>query len=171
MHISDLMRADVATWLVDDVLMKSDKMSMAASLELRVPFLDHPLVEFAASLPESLKQPLPQSKPLLREAMRPLLPPAALHARKHAFQVPVALWLRTDLASLVTDRLLSPPAGADHGLFNRALIRRLWASHEAGHADYAAALWTLLCFEIWYQEVFLQPRRSSPLSRVEEAVA
>jgi asparagine synthase (glutamine-hydrolysing) len=170
-QVSDLMRADVATWLADDVLMKSDKMSMAAGLELRVPFLDHPLVEFVASLPESLKQPVPQTKPLLRHAMQPLLPPAALHARKHAFHVPVAAWLRRDLTSLAIDRLLSPSGSAEHGLFDRAFIRRLWTTHSAGRADHATVLWTLLCFEIWYQEVFLQPWRSSPLSRLEAAVA
>jgi asparagine synthase (glutamine-hydrolysing) len=168
---SDLMRADVATWLVDDVLMKSDKMSMAASLELRVPFLDHPLVEFVTSLPEALKQPAPQTKPLLREAMKPLLPPAALHARKRAFHVPVADWLRTDLASLALERLVSPPAASDHGLFDRSAVWRLWTAHRSGREDHAAILWSLLCFEIWYQEVFLQPLRSSPLARIEEAVA
>jgi len=156
--VHDLMRADMATWLVDDVLMKADKMSMAASLELRVPFLDHHIVEFITALPEAYKQPFPKTKPLLRQAMRRLLPESVLHTRKRAFSVPIAEWLRGDLCERAAALLLSPER--DHGLLDRAQIQRLWAEHLAETHNHAVLLWTLLCFETWYDEVFLRPDRT-----------
>jgi len=157
--VHDMMRADLHAWLVDEILMKADKMSMAASLELRVPFLDHHIVEFATALPESLKLPFPQTKPLLRRAMRPLLPESALRRRKHAFSVPIAEWLRCGgLREVAAGRLLDP--AHEHGLFDRAAVRRLWDEHQSGRQDHAVVLWTLLCFETWYDEVFLRPERA-----------
>ncbi len=155
--VHDLMRADLAVWLVDDVLTKADRMSMAASLELRVPFLDHRIVEFATALPEAFKQPFPRTKPLLRQAMRPLLPESVLGTRKRAFSVPIAEWLRGDLRAMAADQLLSP--AHDHGLFDRAQIRHLWDEHLSASRNHAVVLWTLLCFETWYDEVFLRPER------------
>ena len=169
--VHDLMAADLATWLVDDVLMKADKMSMAASLELRVPFLDHRVVEFVTSLPEALKRPVPVTKPLLRTAMQSLVPHAALRAPKHAFSVPVAEWLRGDLRDVVAERLLSPCPSSDHGFFHRTGIRRLWDEHLSAQHNHASILWSLLCFETWYHEVFLQPGRAGLMRQPEGACA
>ncbi len=157
--IHDLMRADLQAWLVDEILMKADKMSMATSLELRVPFLDHHIVEFATALPDALKLPFPETKPLLRRAMRPLLPASALGMRKRAFSVPIAEWMRrAGLREVAAGRLLDP--AHEHGLFDRAAVRRLWEEHQAGGQNHAVVLWTLFCFETWYDEVFLRPERT-----------
>jgi len=155
--LHDPMRTDMATWLVDDVLMKADKMSMAASLELRVPFLDHRLVEFVTSLPEAFKRPMPTTKPLLRRAMRPLLPAAVLQTRKNAFRVPIAEWLRGELRGMVQERVLDVNAAGDHGLFDRVAVRGLWQEHQTQRQDHALGLWSLLCFEVWYDAVFRRP--------------
>jgi len=166
--VHDLMRADIATWLVDDVLMKADKMSMAASLELRTPFLDHQLVEFVTSLPEALKQPTPVTKPLLRAAMRSLVPDAVLQTRKHAFSVPIAEWLRDDLRDTAAELLL-PARSVDHGHVDRSVVRGLWDEHQAGARNHASVLWTLLCFETWYHQVFLQPERTDFILQYDDA--
>jgi asparagine synthase (glutamine-hydrolysing) len=161
--VHDLMRADMGTWLVDDILTKADRMSMAASLELRVPYLDQQVVEFVAALPERWKQPVPVTKPLLRRALAPLLPPSVQRIRKHAFSVPVSDWLRGDLFTMATERLLPLP-GEDHGLLHRGVVARLWREHQRGVHDHAPLLWTLLCFEVWYAEVFQKPEQHEPLA-------
>ena len=139
-----LMALDFRTWLPDDVLVKTDRMSMAASIEARVPLLDHRLVEFAAGLPASLKVRTLGTKGLLRRALAPDLPAATLARPKRAFLVPLGAWLGGELRELLHDTLGSA-AARTRGLLRPEAVTRLLEEQAAGH-DHGRALWTLL---IW----------------------
>jgi asparagine synthase (glutamine-hydrolysing) len=128
-------------------------MSMAASVESRVPFLDHPLVEHAASIPDSLKLRGWQTKRVLRRAIRDLLPAEILSRRKMGFPVPIARWFRGSHASWIRELVLSERA-ARRGLFEPSVVRRLVEEHQAGASNHADRLWLLAGLEIW-QRVFL----------------
>ena len=154
--VHDLMYLDVKTWLPDDVLVKTDRMSMAASLEARVPLLDHRVVEFAAGLPASLKVRSLGTKALLRHALRRDLPAATLRRRKRAFLVPLRHWLGGELRELLHDTLRSGPARA-RGLFRPEAIGRLLEEQGTGRHDHSRALWTLLCLELWLRGVLDAP--------------
>ena len=144
-----LLYVDLKTYLVE-LLMKQDQMSMAASIESRVPFLDHHLVEFAAALPDRLKLRGFRTKWILREAARDLLPPEILSRSKMGFPVPFGVWMRGPWSSLARDVLLDSRSRA-RGITNPAAIERLIDGHAAGSADGADALWTLLNLELWYR--------------------
>src|SRR5207249_985135 len=133
--IHQLIRTDIKTWLVDDILAKVDKMSMAASVEARVPFLDHELVEFMTALPVSVKVRTLGTKRLLRHAMRTLLPQHTLRRRKQAFSVPLDEWLRTPLRDFVGDVLLSKTT-RERGWFDSAGVEALFQDHVTGAANY-----------------------------------
>jgi asparagine synthase (glutamine-hydrolysing) len=150
--VHDLMYADVKTWLADDVLVKTDRMSMAASIEARVPLLDHRLVEFAAGLPASVKVGHRGTKALLRRALRDDLPAPTRGRRKRAFLVPLRHWLGGELRELVHDTLTSS-AARQRGLFRVEVITRLLREQEGGRHDHGRALWTLLCLELWFRSV------------------
>ena len=149
--LDQLLYADTKTYL-HELLMKQDQMSMAASIESRVPFLDHPLVEWAAKLPAHLKLRGLTTKVVLREAMRGILPPEILTRKKMGFPVPIGRWLRGPYRHLLTEFLLSERASA-RGLFEPAVVRQLCDRHLAGEGGHAERLWALLNFEIW-QRVF-----------------
>ena len=144
--------ADIQTYMVE-LLMKQDQMSMAASIESRVPFLDTALVEHVAAMPGSLKLSGWRTKAVLREAVRDLIPPAILTRRKMGFPVPMGRWLAGDFSPLVEDLVLGPRARA-RGLFEPGAIARLVAEHRAGTAQHGDRLWLLLNLEIW-QRVFI----------------
>jgi asparagine synthase (glutamine-hydrolysing) len=145
-----LMALDIHTWLVDDVLTKMDKMSMAVSVEARVPFLDHRLVEFVASLPLAIK--LKEGpKTLLKRAMASVLPPQTIGRRKHAFQIPLDQWVRGPLAGFVRDVLLDPRA-RQRGWFDPKGVEALLAPRRNGRPTDGQSVWTLLCLELWAQE-------------------
>jgi asparagine synthase (glutamine-hydrolysing) len=144
--------ADIQTYMVE-LLMKQDQMSMAASIESRVPFLDTALVEHVAAMPGSLKLRGWRTKAVLRAAVRDLVPPAILSRRKMGFPVPMGRWLATDFAPLVADLVLGPRARA-RGLFEPDAIARLVREHRAGTAQHGDRLWLLLNLEIW-QRVFI----------------
>jgi len=148
-----LMALDVDTWLVDDVLTKMDKMSMAASVEARVPFLDHRLVEFLASLPLAVKATGVGTKPLLKRAMRGLVPAATLRRRKHAFQVPLDQWVRGSLRDFVRDVLLDRRA-RERGWLDATRVETLLSSRDRPGARYGQSVWTLLCLELWARAFF-----------------
>ncbi len=150
--LDQLLYADTRTYL-HELLMKQDQMSMAASIESRVPFLDHPLVEFAARLPERLKLRGWTTKYVLREAMRDMLPPEILSRKKMGFPVPVGPWLRGAHAHLVDEYVLSPRT-LQRGLFADAEVRRIASAHWSGERNYGQRLWALINFEIW-QRIFL----------------
>jgi asparagine synthase (glutamine-hydrolysing) len=144
-----LLYADLKTYLVE-LLMKQDQMSMAASIESRVPFLDHHLVEFAAQLPPRMKLRGLTTKWILREAVKPLLPPAILTRRKMGFPVPFAIWMRGRGADLARDVLLDTDA-RQRGLTEPAAVAALIDAHAAGAADAGDALWSLINLELWYR--------------------
>jgi asparagine synthase (glutamine-hydrolysing) len=132
---------DVATYLPGDLLPKSDIASMAHSLELRSPFLDHAVVELGVSLPERLKR----GKLALRRAFADELPPLVAGRGKSGFGVPLAAWFRGELRELAADLLLE----SDRGWFERAEVKRLLGEHVAGRADNGHRLWTLVMLELW----------------------
>jgi len=144
-----LLYADLKTYLVE-LLMKQDQMSMAASIESRVPFLDHHLVEFAARLPPRMKLRGLTTKWILREAVRPLLPERILTRAKMGFPVPFGLWLRGAGADLARDVLLDRRA-RERGLTDPAAIAALIDAHAVGAMDGSDALWSLLNLELWYR--------------------
>ena len=140
---------DLATYLPDDLLMLGDKMTMAASLELRVPFCDRGLVETVWSIDPVLRSGL-GLKPLLRQVMGPLLPAETMKQPKRGFSVPLARWLRGPLAELAGD-LLSEARLRRRGLLAAAPVRRLIAEHQAGHRNHADRLFALIVLELWQQ--------------------
>jgi asparagine synthase (glutamine-hydrolysing) len=147
-----LLYADTRTYL-HELLMKQDQMSMAASIESRVPFLDHPLAEFAARLPARLKLDGFTTKAVLRRAMKGLLPEPILSRKKMGFPVPVGPWLRGPWSGLLDDLVTGERALA-RGLFDPAAVRTLVAAHRNGQAGCSERLWALLTLEVW-QRIFL----------------
>jgi asparagine synthase (glutamine-hydrolysing) len=144
-----LLYTDLKTYLVE-LLMKQDQMSMAASIESRVPFLDHHLVEFAAALPSRMKLRGFTTKWILREAIAPLLPPGILTRRKMGFPVPFGQWMRGAGAGLARDVLLDPRA-RQRGITDPAAVSTLIDAHAKGAAEGGDAIWSLLNLEIWYR--------------------
>jgi asparagine synthase (glutamine-hydrolysing) len=144
--------ADLQTYLVE-LLMKQDQMSMAASIESRVPFLDHELVEQVVRTPVQFKIRGLTTKAILREALRDRVPREILHRRKLGFPVPFGRWARERFAPLIRTTILGPRALA-RGMFAREPLERLIAEHEVGIANHADRLWLLLNLEIW-QRIFL----------------
>jgi asparagine synthase (glutamine-hydrolysing) len=139
---------DIKTWLADDLLVKADRMSMACSLELRVPFLDHKVVEFAFRLPSSLKIRGKTPKYLLKKYMAPTLPEAIIHRTKKGFPVPVNSWFRNDLAGFAREILLDP-AGPSADFFARAEIERLFDAQQV--RDQSQQIYALIVFDQWHR--------------------
>ncbi len=149
--LTQLLYADSSTYL-HELLMKQDQMSMAASIESRVPFLDHPLVEFATRLPDRLKIHGATTKVVLRKAMRGILPHSILHRKKMGFPVPVASWFRGPYQDWVEEFVGSDRALA-RGFFRPESVRALLAEHSGG-VNHGERLWLLANLEIW-QRIFL----------------
>jgi asparagine synthase (glutamine-hydrolysing) len=143
-------RADVHLYLPDDLLVKMDIASMAHSLEVRSPFLDHEIVEFAASLPLSLKLRGKTLKYLLRKAFADLLPSAILARPKMGFGVPIDRWFRNELRELAYDVLLDSRA-VGRGYFEPAELHRYLDEHSSGRAHHHHRLWALLILELWHR--------------------
>ena len=131
--------------------MKVDKMSMAVSLEARVPLLDHKLIEFAATVPTSLKLKNGRSKYLLRRLLERRLPASIVDRPKQGFAVPVAAWLRGPLAPMVDD-LLASGAMRERGVFNHRTIAAMWKEHRTGVRDHRHRLWSLVMLELWFRQ-------------------
>lgn len=138
----------VRQFMLDDILVKVDRCSMLHSLEVRAPFLDRDVAEFAARLPVSLRLHGFRRKYLLKKAFAGLLPPEILHRNKRGFQIPVAEWLRGKLRPLMED-LLGERALAAQGLFAPAAVRALVDAHCSGRADLRKPLWTLMVLQLW----------------------
>lgn len=151
---SDLNRmlyVDTKTWLPDDLLVKADKMTMAASVELRVPFLDHRLVQFAARLPVSLKIRQKETKYLLKKVMEGRLPEEVIYRPKKGFPVPVAAWLRNGLGDFACETLLHPKSAVG-AYADMSVVAQMLERHRAGRANYADQLWNLLVLECWFKQ-------------------
>ena len=141
---------DTMTYLPNDLLVKVDIASMAVSLEARSPFLDHHVIEFAASLPERLKLRGLTTKYLLKKTLTKLLPPENLKRGKMGFGVPVGHWFRGEMQGFLRENLLSEKS-ARRGLFRPDAVRRMVEQHTRGERDYTHQLWTLLMLELWFQ--------------------
>jgi asparagine synthase (glutamine-hydrolysing) len=144
--LAQLLYADAKTYL-HELLMKQDQMSMAASIESRVPFLDHPLAEWLSGLPPTMKLRGTTTKWILRRAMEGRLPPEILSRKKMGFPVPIGAWLRGRWRFLLDDLVLGPRTLA-RGLFDAGAVRQLVAEHIAG-VNHTERLWALLTFETW----------------------
>src|SRR5438270_2085146 len=146
---------DTMTYLPNDLLVKVDIASMAVSLEARSPFLDHHVIEFAASLPGRLKLRGLTTKYILKKTLKRLLPAENLKRGKMGFGVPVGHWLRGPLQGFLREQLLSD-ASARRGLLRADAVRRMVELHTRGARDYTNQLWTLLMLELWFQR-FIDP--------------
>jgi len=149
---------DTRLYLAEDILTKVDRASMAVSLEVRAPFLDPRVAEFAASLPANYKLRGRKTKYLLKRSIEDFLPPFVTRRGKKGFGVPVAEWLKGKLRPLARD-LLSPERVRRAGVFNPAYVTKLQDEHERGIANHRKLLWTLLMFELWHESFIETPRR------------
>ncbi|HEY2373807.1 MAG TPA: asparagine synthase (glutamine-hydrolyzing) [Gaiellaceae bacterium] len=148
--LARLQDVDFGIYLVDDLLVKTDRASMAHSLEARVPFLDSIVTNFAFGLPARHKVRGLAKKVLLRKAVAPLLPREIVHGRKRGFSIPAAAWLRGELAPFAR-ATLSPETLSSQGFFEPKPVQRLLAEHVAGTQDWSRQLWGLLAFTLWYE--------------------
>jgi asparagine synthase (glutamine-hydrolysing) len=162
-----LLDVDIKTYL-HELLMKQDQMSMAASIESRVPFLDHPLVEFAASLPDRLKLRGTTTKFVLRQAMKDVLPTEILSRRKMGFPVPIGSWFRREAFSPVLDEYVLSKRTSSRGLFDPAHVRQLVNRHRTGVENHSERLWSLVNFEIW-QRLFFDGEPADDIAGVSTA--
>lgn len=158
--LDQLLYADIKTYL-HELLMKQDQMSMATSVESRVPFLDHKLVEFSCRLPERLKLRGWTTKYILRKSMQKILPQKILSRRKMGFPVPVGAWFRGTHSSVLDEYVLSERATA-RGFFNPSFVRSLVRRHQTGGEDHSERLWALVNFEIWLRQFFEGEDQQSP---------
>jgi asparagine synthase (glutamine-hydrolysing) len=156
--ITRMQSVDTRLYLAEDILTKVDRASMAVSLEVRAPFLDRRVAEFAASLPSNYKLRGRKTKYILKKAVDELLPPFVTRRSKKGFGVPVAEWLKGKLRPLARD-LLSPERVRRAGVFNPDYVERLQNEHERGVANHRKLLWTLLMFELWHESFVETPRR------------
>jgi asparagine synthase (glutamine-hydrolysing) len=142
---------DLKTYLVDNIMVKVDRMSMAVSLEAREPLLDHKLVEFAFRLPGKLKLHGLATKWLFKKTMERLLPKDTIYRRKEGFSIPIKHWLRVELRDLM-EHYLGESRIAAGGLFQPAAVRRMMDAHVQGRENYSHQLWALLIFEMWREK-------------------
>lgn len=148
--INRLLYVDTKAQLVDDMLTKVDRMSMAHSLEVRVPLLDVRLVEFMACLPADLKVRRLELKYLLKRVAARLLPPEILRRPKAGFHVPIPRWIKTDLAGLIGERL-APQVVTEQGFFDARVVTEMLDAHRRGRRDHSRNIWNLLIFSLWYE--------------------
>jgi asparagine synthase (glutamine-hydrolysing) len=166
-----MLAADCASWLTDNLLERGDRMSMAASLELRPPFLDHHLVELAFSLPSSVKVRDGVTKWVVKQVARRYLPDSVVDRRKVGFTVPMDAWFREGLQDMAWD-LLGASDSLASTLLDRATVRDLLNRHRSGVANEQARLWPLLSLEVWHRSFFGSPQPSpaplvSPAARMD----
>ena len=148
--LARLLELDTKVYLCDDIFTKVDIASMANSLEVRCPLVDHVLIEFAASVPSEMKMKGFRGKWLLRKALGDLLPHEILYRRKRGFGIPHARWLRGELRPMLRDTLLSARV-YERGLLQRTTVERLLEEHDSGRVNHGLRLWNLLWLELWFQ--------------------
>jgi asparagine synthase (glutamine-hydrolysing) len=152
---------DLKTYLIGDINTKVDRASMAHSLEVREPLMDHKLVEWLATLPSSLKVSGQEGKYLLKKAMEPHLPDDVLYRPKMGFSVPLARWFRGPLRERVREAMLGETLAAT-GMFDPGYLRHLVDAHQSGARDYSASLWTMLMFEAFLRNEQSGQRHAAP---------
>jgi len=167
--LSSMLYLDTKIWLPDNLLMKSDKMTMAASLEARTPLLDYKLIEYAASIPSNVKVKLFRAKYLLKRAYADFLPEAILMRKKIGFNVPVGVWFREGQRNLISRLLLSERARS-RGFLNEAFVTRILCDHLEGRTQYANQLFILASLELWFRVFIDNPRLESPHVSVEDLI-
>jgi asparagine synthase (glutamine-hydrolysing) len=148
--LSRVQYVDIKTYLTDDVLAKVDRASMAVSLEVRCPLLDHRVMELAARMPSSLKLRGQEGKYILKRAVRGLLPDEVLTRRKQGFSIPLAEWLRGELREITASALFD--SSAQDEILDRSRVNHLWQQHQTGLRDYSRPLWTILMFRLWQRK-------------------
>ena len=166
--LNQLLYADTKTYL-HELLMKQDQMSMAASIESRVPFLDHKLVEMTAGLPEQMKLRGMTTKYILRESMKGILPEPILTRPKMGFPVPLDAWFRGPFAGIIDEHLLGERARS-RGIFNQAYVERLVQEHRSG-INHSERLWMLMNFELWQRQFLDGESLPGQRATVRETVA
>ena len=155
------MGLDLQTYLPDDLLRMADRLSMAHSLELRVPFCDHHLLAFARTIPAPVKFSRWRLKGFMREALTPVLPPAILQRPKYGFQVPMARWLREELREMVHD-YVTEKAVKEENVLNSTYVQWLIQQHECGSRNFSDQVYGLLVFEMWKELRKAQPECRVP---------
>ncbi len=161
-HLSRLLYLDIKTYLCEDILVKVDRASMAVSLEVRCPVLDHEFMELAARVPASMKIKGKERKWIFKRALEPHLPREVLYRPKMGFGVPLPEWLRGDMREYARDLLLDSE-GTRH-FFRREAVERLWTQHQSGLRNRSTELWILMMFNLWHRR-FAEasvPARSEP---------
>jgi asparagine synthase (glutamine-hydrolysing) len=148
--VARMQAADLETWLVDDLLLKADKMTMAASIELRVPFLDHRLVEFGLALPRSHKIRGSVGKYILKDLFSECLPKDLLFRTKQGFPVPISQWFREGLFERV-QRLLTDERTTARGYVAPDYVQNALARHKSGKEDLGRRLFSLVVLELWHR--------------------
>jgi asparagine synthase (glutamine-hydrolysing) len=148
--LDQMLHVDLRLWLPDDLLLVADKMAMAESVELRVPFLDPAVVDFVESLPSSYKLRYGRRKAVEKAALRPLLPRTIIHRKERGFATPIADWLRTSMSDFAEEVLLRDDAHAGR-LFRRAVLESMLKRHRAREVDYSRQIFLLLSLELWAQ--------------------
>jgi asparagine synthase (glutamine-hydrolysing) len=149
-HLSKILYTDLKSYLPGDILAKVDRMSMANSLEVRSPLLDHKVIEYAARIPSAMKINGRDKKIILKKTFRNVLPPELMSRKKHGFEVPLDKWFRVELKKTAYEYLFAREYMND--FFNVSGIRKLWESHQAQKANYGTSLWTLFIFSTWFEE-------------------
>jgi asparagine synthase (glutamine-hydrolysing) len=162
--LSRMLYVDTRFYLPADMLVKVDRMTMANALEARVPFLDHELVELAATIPSAVKFRSRRQKYVLKKALEPMLSRDILYRRKAGFNVPVNVWLAGSLRGYARE-LLAPDRVEAAGFFRPDRVTKLLDDHEARRADHSFGIWSLICFQLWYER-FIAPDRVRPPAAV-----
>lgn len=144
--LSRILYVDIKTYLPDDILVKVDRASMANSLEVRAPLLDHKFMELIATIPSSMKLRGPVGKYILKKSLHGRLPDEVLYRPKMGFGVPIAEWLRKDLKEMAESLLF---ASQDDGILNKTTVRHIWDEHQSGLRNRSTELWTVLMFRLW----------------------
>ena len=147
--LSRIQYVDIKTYLTDDILVKVDRASMAHSLEVRAPILDHKLMELAASIPSSLKLRGSSGKFIFKKALERILPENVLQRRKMGFAVPLAKWFRSELKDFAYSAIFARNQSA---FLNEETVKQVWREHQGGLRDRSTELWTLLMFRLWERQ-------------------
>ena len=157
--LNRVLYCDIKTYLPEDILAVTDRMSMYHALEVRVPFLDHPLMEFCATIPPEMKMKWFRKKYLLKKAVRPILPAEVIDHRKQGFVGPMTQWLKNDLKAY-TAAALSEKNLDKHGLLNPATIKNILDEHFSGREIHDTLIWSLLVFQKWF-DLYIDGSKSS----------
>src|SRR6185437_11108241 len=145
--LSRLQYVDIKTYLVDDILVKVDRASMANSLEVRCPLLDHKLLELIARIPSGLKLHQNQGKYIFKKSLENVLPGPILERKKKGFAVPVAEWFRGELKDMAYEKVV----GRHDDVLNPGFLKRCWDQHQQRERDWSAMLWCVLMFRTWQE--------------------